>query len=101
MDEEEEAPIAVDAKIARKSLLPLQDPWYCSSPLFPVVSNDIGASDVPSQWNIRGEAPQSQNCMDAFSIQGYGFAPPAERASTLTSAILVSQRIDKWLVRLA
>ena len=48
MDEEEEAPIAVDAKIARKSLLPLQDSWYCSSPLFPVVSNDIGAFDVPS-----------------------------------------------------
>ena len=22
-----------------------------------MVSNDIGASDVPSQWNIRGEAP--------------------------------------------
>ena len=57
MAEEEEAPIAVDAEIARKSLLPLQDPWYCSFPLFPVVSNDIGASDVPSQWNIRGEAP--------------------------------------------
>ena len=57
MAEEEEAPIAIDAEIARKSLLPLQDPWYCSSPLFPVVSNDIGASDVPSQWNIKGEAP--------------------------------------------
>ena len=48
MAEEEEAPIAVDVEIARKSLLPLQDPWYCSSPLFPMVSTDIGASDAPS-----------------------------------------------------
>ena len=48
MAEEEEAPIAIDVEIARKSLLPLQDSWYCSSPLFPMVPTDIGASDAPS-----------------------------------------------------
>lgn len=57
MAEEEEALIAVDVEIARKSLLPLQDPWYSSSPLFPVVPTDIDASNAPYQWNIRGEAP--------------------------------------------
>ena len=60
MAEEEEAPIAVNVKITRKSLLPLQDPWYCFSPLFPMVPTDIGASDAPSQWNIRGEAPNPE-----------------------------------------
>ena len=60
MAEEEEAPIAIDVEIARKSLLPLQDSWYCSSPLFPMVPNDIGASDAPYQWNIRGEAPNPE-----------------------------------------
>ena len=56
MDGEEETPTTVDVEITKKSLLPLQDPWYCSSPLFPMVPTDISASDVPSQWNIRGEA---------------------------------------------
>ena len=56
MAEEEEALIAVDVKIVRKSLLPLQDPWYSSSPLFFVVLTDISASNAPCQWNIRGEA---------------------------------------------
>ena len=60
MAEEEEAPIAVDVEITRKSFLPLQDPWYCSSPLFPIVPTDISASDAPSQWNIRGEAPNPE-----------------------------------------
>ena len=60
MAEEEEAPIVVDVEIARKSLLPLHDPWYCSSPLFPMVPTDIGASDAPSQWNIRGGAPNPE-----------------------------------------
>ena len=54
MAEKEEALIAVDVDIARKSLLPLQDLWYCSSPLFPVVPGDTDASDAPSQWNIKG-----------------------------------------------
>ena len=56
MAEEEETSIAVDVEIAKKSLLPLQDPWYCSSPLFPMVPTDISASDALSHWNIRGEA---------------------------------------------
>ena len=60
MAEEEEGPIAVDVEIVRKSLLPLQDLWYCFSPLFPMVPTDIGASDAPSQWNIRGEAPNPE-----------------------------------------
>ena len=60
MAEEEEAPIVVDVEISRKSLLPLQDSWYCSSPLFPMVLTDISASDAPSQWNIRGEAPNPE-----------------------------------------
>ena len=48
MAEEEETPIAVDVEIVKKSLLPLQDPWYCSSPLFPMVPTDISASDALS-----------------------------------------------------
>ena len=60
MAKEEEAPIVVDVEISRKSLLPLQDSWYCSSPLFPMVLTDISASDAPSQWNIRGEAPNPE-----------------------------------------
>ena len=60
MAENEEAPIAVDVEIARKSLLPLQDLWYCSSPLVPVVPADTDVSDAPSQWNIRGEAPNPE-----------------------------------------
>ena len=60
MAEEEEASIAVNVEIASKSILPLQDPWYCSSPLFPMVPTNIGASDAPSQWNIRGEAPNPE-----------------------------------------
>ena len=60
MAEEEKTPTAVDVKIAKKSLLPLQDPWYCSSPLFPMVPTNISASNAPSQWNIRGESPNSE-----------------------------------------
>ena len=48
MAKEEEIPTAVDVEIVKKSFLPLQDPWYCSSPLFPMVPTDISASDVPS-----------------------------------------------------
>ena len=59
MAEEERTPTA-DVKIAKKSLLPLQDPWYCSSPLFPMVPTDISASKAPSQRNIRGEAPNPE-----------------------------------------
>ena len=53
MVEEEEVLIATNVEIARKSLLPLQDPWYSSSPLFLVVPTDIGVSNAPYQWNIR------------------------------------------------
>ena len=60
MAEEEKTPIVVDVEIAKKSLLPLQDPWYCSSPLFPMVPTNISASNAPSQWNIRGESPNSE-----------------------------------------
>ena len=60
MAEEKETPTIVNVKVAKKSLLPLQDPWYCSSSLFPMVPTDISASDVPSQWNIRGEAPNTE-----------------------------------------
>ena len=60
MAKEEEASIAVDVKTARKLLLPLQDLWYCSSPSFPMVLTDIDASDAPSQWNIRGGAPNPE-----------------------------------------
>ena len=59
MAKEERTPTA-DVKIAKKSLLPLQDPWYCSSPLFPMVPTDISASKAPSQRNIRGEAPNPE-----------------------------------------
>ena len=60
MAEEEETSIAIDVKIVKKLLLPLQDPWYCSSPLFPMVPTDISASDALSHWNIRGEAPNPE-----------------------------------------
>ena len=60
MAEEEETSIAVDVKIVKKLLLPLQDRWYCSSPLFPMVPTDISASDALSHWNIWGEAPNPE-----------------------------------------
>ena len=89
MAEEEETPIAVNVEIEKKSLLPLQDPWYCSSPLFPMVPIDImHLMLLPN--GIYGVKPQSQNFMGAFNTWGYGFAPPMKRASTFTSAILVS-----------
>ena len=60
MAEEEETLIAVDVEIAKNSLLPLQDPWYCSSPLFPMGPTDISVFDAPSQCNIWGEAPNPE-----------------------------------------
>nr|POE78981.1 hypothetical protein CFP56_74794 [Quercus suber] len=81
-------------KLQKKSLLPLQDPWYCFSPLFPIVPIDIGASDAPFQWIIRGEAPNLEIAWVPSASRVMDFASPAERASTFTSAILVSQQID-------
>ena len=60
MAEEKETPIAVDVEIAKNLLLPLQDPGYCSSPLFPMVPTDISVSDAPSQCNIWGEGPNTE-----------------------------------------
>ena len=39
-------------------LLPLQDPWYCSSLLFPAVGAlEVSPPGVPKRWILKGEAP--------------------------------------------
>ena len=41
-----------------ESLLPLQDLWYCSSSLFPVVgAPEVSPPRVPKKWILKGEAP--------------------------------------------
>ena len=38
-------------------LLPLQDPWYCSSSLFPVAgASKVSPPRVPKKWILKGEA---------------------------------------------
>ena len=45
----------------RESLLPLQDPWYCSSSLFPVVrAPEFSPPKVPKKWILKGEAPSHE-----------------------------------------
>nr|POE69350.1 hypothetical protein CFP56_08605 [Quercus suber] len=42
-------------------LLPLQDPWYCSSSLFPVVgAPQVSPLRVPKKWILKGEAPSHE-----------------------------------------
>nr|POE53772.1 hypothetical protein CFP56_76937 [Quercus suber] len=57
MAKEEGPPIASGVEAANESLSLPQDPWYFSSPLFPVVPSDLSPPNAPSQWNRRGEAP--------------------------------------------
>ena len=39
-------------------LLPLQDPWHCSTSLFPVVgASEVSPPGVPKKWILKGEAP--------------------------------------------
>ena len=42
-------------------LLPLQDPWYCSTSLFPVVeAPKVSPPSVPKKWILKGEAPSHE-----------------------------------------
>ena len=42
----------------REPLLPLQDPWYCSSSLFPTVGAfEVSPPGLPKKWILKGEAP--------------------------------------------
>ena len=42
-------------------LLPLQDPWYCSSLLFPAVgAPKVSPPRVPKKWILKGEAPSPE-----------------------------------------
>ena len=42
-------------------LLPLQDPWYCSSSLFPTVGAlKVSLPEVPKKWILKGEAPNHE-----------------------------------------
>ena len=42
-------------------LLPLQDPWYCSSSLFPAVGAlEVSPPGVPMKWILKGEAPNHE-----------------------------------------
>lgn len=42
----------------REPLLPLQDPWYCSTSPFPTVgAPKVSPPSVPKKWILRGEAP--------------------------------------------
>ena len=44
-----------------ESLLPLQDPWYCSSSLFPTVeAPEVSLPGVPKKWILKGEAPSHE-----------------------------------------
>ena len=45
----------------RESLLPLQDPWYYSSSLFPAVgAPEVSPTGVPKKWILKGEAPNHE-----------------------------------------
>ena len=42
-------------------LLPLQDPWYCSSSLFQAVgAHKVSPLGVPKKWILKGEAPNHE-----------------------------------------
>ena len=42
-------------------LLPLQDPWYCSSLLFSTVgAPEVSPPRVPKRWILKGEAPSPE-----------------------------------------
>ena len=42
----------------RVPLLPLQDPWYCSSSLLPAVGAfEVSPPGLPKKWILKGEAP--------------------------------------------
>ena len=42
-------------------LLPLQDPWYCSSSLFLAVGAlEVNPPGVPKKWILKGEAPSHE-----------------------------------------
>ena len=42
-------------------LSPLQDPWYCSSLLFPTVgAPEVSPPRVPKKWILKGEAPSPE-----------------------------------------
>ena len=57
MAEGEEPPISIGVEVVNVSLSPLQDLWYCSSPLFFAAPTDISPPNALLQWNISGEAP--------------------------------------------
>ena len=45
----------------REPLLPLQDPWYCSTSLFPTVgAPKVSPLGVPRKWILKGEAPSHE-----------------------------------------
>ena len=42
-------------------LLPLQDPWYCSSSLFPTVgASEVSPPKEPKKWILKGETPSHE-----------------------------------------
>ena len=42
-------------------LLPLQDPWYCLSSLFPIVgAPKVSPFGTPKKWILKGEAPSPE-----------------------------------------
>ena len=42
-------------------LLPLQDPWYCLTCLFPAVGAlEVSPHGVPRKWILKGEAPSHE-----------------------------------------
>ena len=45
----------------REPLLPLQDPWYCSSSLFLAVGAlKVSLPGVPKKWILKNEAPNHE-----------------------------------------
>nr|POF23166.1 hypothetical protein CFP56_70946 [Quercus suber] len=74
---------------SREPLLPLQNPWYCSSPLFPVVgASEVSPPGMPKKWILKGEAPSSETT----------WVPAAIVADEGFCQILINARIFKAVV---
>ena len=60
--EAEAITVGISAKARRgEPLLPLQDPWYCSTSLFPIVGAlEVSPHGVPRKWILKGEAPSHE-----------------------------------------
>ena len=71
----------------KEPLLPLQDPWYCSSSLFPAVGAlEVSPPEVPKKWILKGEAPSHETAwvLAASSILDLRFQWKEQASRSIT-----------------